>query len=157
MSIPIVSSNPSAASFLNPETAVTTGGKQTLGVEDFLKLLTAQLTAQDPLKPMEDTQFLSQMASFTSLQQMRDLAKSFDAFSEDQRLSAAQNFLGRNVTVATAAGDKSGIVSAVKMNGAAPAITLGGEDYALEDIRAISAAPAIGDGPSIPSTTSTQP
>src|SRR6266568_738035 len=49
------------------------GGQKTLGVNDFLKLLTVQLQSQDPLKPMEDTAFISQMASFTSLEQMRTL------------------------------------------------------------------------------------
>ena len=45
-----------------------------LGADDFMKLLTTQLTSQDPMNPMKDTEFISQMANFTSLEQMRTLS-----------------------------------------------------------------------------------
>lgn len=51
----------------------TTKSTSELGKDDFLKLLMTQLQNQDPLKPMDDSQFIAQMAQFTSLEQMKNM------------------------------------------------------------------------------------
>ena len=70
-----------------------TAKKTTLGQADFLKLMTAQMTHQDPTKPMENGEFLSQMAQFGTVNGIQDLQASFKDFagsiSSNQALQAA--------------------------------------------------------------------
>ena len=82
-------------------TPVQTGPK-TLGQDDFLKLLVTQLKNQDPLKPTDNTEFVSQLAQFSQLEQSSKqadlLQKSLDAQTAFQEFSLAP-MIGRTVTV----------------------------------------------------------
>lgn len=76
--------------------------KQELGQEQFLKLLTTQMTHQDPNKPMENGDFLAQMAQFSTVEGIGDLNNSFSEFSSSltsgQALQAA-SLVGQSVLV----------------------------------------------------------
>jgi len=52
----------------------STGGVQSLGKDDFLQLMITKLRYQDPLKPMEDEDFIAQLAQFSTLEQMNNIA-----------------------------------------------------------------------------------
>ena len=78
-----------------------TAKKTTLGQADFLKLMTTQMTHQDPTKPMQNGDFLSQMAQFGTVSGIQDLQKAFSDFSTSissgQALQAS-NLVGRTVS-----------------------------------------------------------
>lgn len=76
--------------------------KQTLGQEDFMKLMMAQMKHQDPMKPMENGEFISQMAQFSSVKGLKDIKDSFNtlanALQSSQALQAS-SMVGRKVLV----------------------------------------------------------
>ncbi len=112
--------------------------KSTLSQEDFLKLLTVQLQHQDPLKPMEDAQFMGQMAQFASLEQTKELTSTVNTLSTSLGFSSAQQFLGKNVTVNADGVDLSGTVSGVVMEDGLPKVLVGDKTYATDKIIAVT-------------------
>lgn len=80
----------------------TTQGNNELGQEDFLRLLTTQLTTQDPTNPVENEEFVAQMAQFSTLTGIQELSTSFETLSQTllqgQTLEAA-GLVGRDVLI----------------------------------------------------------
>lgn len=78
------------------------GARKSLGQEDFLRLMTAQLQNQDPFKPMENGEFLGQIAQFSTVSGIQELQGSFASLaasmSANQTLQAA-TLVGRSVLV----------------------------------------------------------
>ena len=70
-----------------------------LGKDDFLKLLIAQLANQDPTSPMENTEFIAQMAQFSSLEQMTNMSTSFSKMAGIIASSEASSMVGKTVEV----------------------------------------------------------
>ena len=95
--------------------AVTTAANDTLGKDAFLKLLIAELSNQDPLNPMEDREFVSQMATFSSLEQMQNMNKTLESMSEANKFSAVQ-YIGKAVAFTKGEGEEAQQVAAVVNN-----------------------------------------
>ncbi len=107
--------------------------KPSLGKDDFLQILVTQLQHQDPTSPMEDKEFIGQMAQFSSLEQITNMSQSFSKLSGLLNSSEAQALLGRTVEVVQ--GDKSmtGVVSQI-VRGEAPLVMVDGAFYDLDQV-----------------------
>lgn len=76
-------------------------GSDVLGKDDFLKILMVQLQNQDPMNPMQDKDFIAQMATFSSLEQITNMGKSIEKFvsvQEQSQMIAYSQFVGKDVT-----------------------------------------------------------
>lgn len=89
----------------DPVVAAGTGGvaekNDVMGKDEFLTLLVAQLQAQDPLNPMESTEFTAQLAQFSSLEQLQNINTGLDNMAVSQEsLNSLQmiDFIGKDVT-----------------------------------------------------------
>jgi flagellar basal-body rod modification protein FlgD len=130
------------SSIRNTATAAATGNEpasrvpqKVLGQQDFLKLLAAQFKTQDPMKPIEDTAFIAQMAQFSSLEQSSAMARDMAALRADQRAVTANSYLGQKVTVLGDDGlSVAGVVSAVDNSGDAPRLVIGESAYSLSAV-----------------------
>jgi flagellar basal-body rod modification protein FlgD len=107
---------------------------QTLTQKDFISLLVAQLTTQDPLNPQKDTEFISQMAQFSALQNSQ-------ALENDMQTVRATQLLGKIVEVKTSDGNTAkGMVSAVDSSNGDPQIIIGSQSFGLGDIMRVDQA-----------------
>lgn len=117
--------------------------KSELGKEDFLKLLTVQLQNQDPMSPMEDMDFIGQMSSFSSLEQMVNMNKSLETFIStfnSNSQTQAMMFLGSTVTVQNSDMEEAvtGVVEMVGFKDGKPYLKVGNNAYDLEDVQLVS-------------------
>lgn len=95
----------------NPAKSTTGAG---MGKDDFLKLLVGQLQHQDPMQPSDDTQFISQMAQFSQLEQESNTAQSTSQMADSLGRTGALGLIGRTVTYLDADGaPQSGAVTQV--------------------------------------------
>ena len=109
---------------------------QQLGKDDFLKLLITQLSNQDPTNPMEDTQFIAQMAQFSSLEQMTNMNESFHKMAAMINSSQAAATIGRTVDIDVGDTTARGVVEATTM-GSQPQVMVNGMYYDLDKIKAV--------------------
>ncbi|QGW82253.1 flagellar hook assembly protein FlgD [Variovorax paradoxus] len=105
-------------------TGTTNLQANSMGMEDFLKILLTQLTYQDPLKPMDNQQFMAQMAQFTSLEQTQQLNTKIATLISNQAALQSVGLIGKTVDVATSTGSVTGTVSALSLSGDSPLLTV---------------------------------
>jgi flagellar basal-body rod modification protein FlgD len=92
----------------------------TLGQNDFLKLMIAQLQAQDPLQPANTNEYISELAQFTQVEQITNLANA-------NELSGAVQLIGRTVTYNNASGQPTnGVVQSVQSTASGTTVTIEG-------------------------------
>ncbi len=107
------------------------GSNDEMSMETFYSLLTAEMSNQDPMEPMSNTEFISQMASFTSLKSQQDSLYYSNA-------NYAQSLVGKTVTVASMAGSTlksdTGVVTSMNLTNGEFNVKVNGKAYSLSSI-----------------------
>lgn len=100
----------------------------TLGKDGFLKLMVAQLQSQDPLQPTESSAFIGQLAQFTELEQVTNMAQSTEQSTAAQHVAQAVALIGHNVTCVNPASGEThkGNVQSVQITGSGATLTVEG-------------------------------
>ncbi|MEN6460454.1 MAG: flagellar hook assembly protein FlgD [Syntrophomonas sp.] len=125
----------------------TTNKNDSLGKDDFLKLLITELKYQDPMEPMKDKEFISQMASFSSLEQMNNLNSSFEKLSENitdnllpgLMLQQSSNLIGKAVSYVDPETQQTttGTVDSVIVKQSVPYYVIGDKEVTMANITKI--------------------
>lgn len=111
---------------------------QTLGQNDFLKLLVTQLTSQDPLNPQKDTEFIAQMAQFSALEQSKAMQEDMAQLRSQQEIVQANALIGKTVELQVDPDlTARGIVAGVQVIDGAPNLMVNGQAYELRQVRLI--------------------
>ncbi len=123
---------------ITPAASTTSGTTQTgstapsnpsaaLNENSFLQLMMDQLQHQDPLNSSDPTQYVSELAQFTSLEQQTNTAQAAAQSAASQQTSAALALLGHTVTYIDAKGaSQTGAVQKVELSSSGATLTVGG-------------------------------
>ncbi len=113
---------------------VTAGGD--MGKDEFLKILITQLSHQDPTQPMQDKEFIAQMAQFSSLEQMTNVSSEISKVAALLAKSQAVSLLGRMVEIVAGSQVVEGVVDEVS-GGDFPQILVNGLFYDVSQVQTV--------------------
>jgi len=102
--------------------------------EEFIKLFLTQLTYQDPMKPVDNSQFLAQLASFSTLEQQRINGENTKNMAIIEGLNQGVNLVGRNVEVDVNGKTSFGTVTTVEFSQAGPRLTVNSNGQILDQL-----------------------
>ncbi|AJQ92710.1 flagellar hook assembly protein FlgD [Gynuella sunshinyii] len=105
-------------------TESSTLNQSTLGQEDLFKILLTQLNYQDPLKPMDNQEFIAQLAQFTSLEQARESNEKLGQLIQAQSVGHAISLLNHDIQVSLESGSAVGKVTAINFSDGRPLFTI---------------------------------
>lgn len=143
MAVSATNTNPNAAALLDSLNSPSPGpGGKPIDKNQFLKLLSAQLKYQNPMDPMNDAQFVGQMAQFSTVEGIQQLNQSMAQISSLQGLQGltqAASLLGKTVTFdrpnSTTAG--RGVVDAIRFDNGTVQLSVKGSWMSLSQVKGI--------------------
>ena len=124
----------------NGQTSKTTSltDRSKLGKDDFLKLLTTQLQHQDPLSPMDNMQFMSQMAQFSTLEQITNLEEEIARQTFTNQVNQSIALIGHTVDYLDADGHAAqGVAQRVAFANGKITVSIDGNDVAPDHITGV--------------------
>ncbi len=113
----------SIGAVLNQGNGVATA-QNTIRQEDFIRLFLSQLQFQDPLEPVDNREFLAQLAQFSSLEQSRQTSENTESMLAMNSASQALGLLDRDVEVQNAGVSSTGTVTAIRFTPTGPELTV---------------------------------
>ncbi|HYT85964.1 MAG TPA: flagellar hook capping FlgD N-terminal domain-containing protein [Burkholderiales bacterium] len=102
----------------------STPANAVVGQDDFLKILLTQLKFQDPLKPIDNQEFIAQLAQFSSLEFTRQQGEEIKALLTIQSASQSLSLMSRTVEVAADGANQVGTVTAIRFQNGEPLLTI---------------------------------
>lgn len=112
---------------------------QTIGKDMFLKLLVAQLKYQNPMEPVDSSQFMAQTAQFTMVEKLQAMAAQTEALVAGEASQRAAGLLGRQVSYVDAEGAaQTGVVTGTRFGSDGPVLLLGTTELSLNDVREVT-------------------
>ena len=128
MTTPIETTATTAGTGATGSSSPATEAANGLGKDDFLKLLVGQLRNQDPLNPVGDQEFMSQMAAFSTLEQVSNLATTSEQMSQTVAANQSLSLIGHEVAYTKEDGSTGeGTVEKVSFDGESFTLTVAGE------------------------------
>jgi flagellar basal-body rod modification protein FlgD len=126
-----------------PSTSKTTTKTSTSSSEEtsgqFMSLLLAQLTNQNPLEPMDDTQMVSQMVSMNSLEELQKISKAMTTMSQTNQFLSATNLMDKTVSYTNDAKEKAtGTVSGVSISDSKVYLTINDKQVELSKLISVT-------------------
>ncbi len=106
------------------ESAAALSEQNRLSQNDFIKLFLAQLSFQDPLEPVDNAQFLAQLAQFSAVEQSSQMNSKLDSLLSFNSIDQAVYLIGRRVQLVDVDGSNPGIVRAVEFTDSGPSLTV---------------------------------
>jgi flagellar basal-body rod modification protein FlgD len=104
----------------------TAAGRASLSRDEFLKILVTELTSQDPLEPMDNSEFVQQLVGLQTLEQTAALTDGLRSFESFMQMSSASSMIGRTVRGRLPSGAAvEGVVSSVSLEGGQVNLTVG--------------------------------
>jgi flagellar basal-body rod modification protein FlgD len=126
--------NASQVTANNADKAATTNANK-MDSDQFMQILMAQLTHQDPLEPMNNAEMMSQFSQLNSLQELREIHTSMDKLSTSNQVIYLASLIGKTVKVNRTDGKAiEGVVEGVVTEKDNPQLRIGNEEYSLDDV-----------------------
>jgi flagellar basal-body rod modification protein FlgD len=119
---------------------VSSVGNNGVSQDAFLQLFIAQLKNQDPMSPLEGSEFIAQLAQFSSLEQLTNLNSSFADSLKFEQLLGAGNLIGKRAAyldTASDTGSSEGVISGTTINNGTTSVVIQNKEIPLSNITGI--------------------
>lgn len=137
--IPVSGASPATTS--TASSATDAAAKASVDYDSFLRLLVAEMKNQDPTNPMDSSQYVAQLATFSQVEQSIQTNSKLDQLLQMSTLSQADAVIGRHIT--SADGSTSGVVAEVRLTSeGAVAVLENGEEVNIQSGITVAAAQA---------------